>query len=404
MIDIIFSIILLALIGIGIGIITGLTPGLHVNTIAIIGFTSFSVIGLEPLEFAVVMVAMAVTHTFLDFLPAIFLGAPEEETALCVLPTHKLFLEGKALEAVNLTAIGSLLGLVFGLLLLIPALYIVPFAYNGLRDSMAYILIIAAVILILRERIFIKIISALLVFLMAGYLGILIFDQKLLSAMQILFPVFVGLFGLSNIIASLNEGTVAVPQNLFIKPKLKKKFIRAGFLGALGGAIVGLLPAVSPSQVGILMYELFGANFKSFLVTISAINTSDAIYSIAAIYTIGNARSGVAVMIDKVIGIDFNILIILVGVMAFTAFFATYLHLKIGKLMAKYIEKINYRKLCICSIGFILVLVYVFTGIFGVLLALLSMTIGLLPILMGVSRTQVMGVLIVPTALYFLGI
>lgn len=399
-----FDIILLALLGICIGTVTGLTPGLHVNTIAIIGLSMFPVLGLDPLQFGVVMVAMAVTHTFLDFLPAIFLGAPEEETALSVLPTHKLFLEGKALEAVNLTAIGSLFGLVFALLLLIPALFIIPVAYFGLRDNIAYVLIAIAAILILRERKFIKIISALLIFLMSGYLGILIFDQKLLSSTQILFPVFVGLFGLSNIAASINAGTLAVPQNQFIKPKIEKNFVGAGFLGALGGAIVGILPALSPSQIGILMYEIFGTSARNFLVSISAINTSDAIYSLIAIYTIHNARSGVAVMIDKVLEIDFNVLLLLIGVMAFTAFFATLMHLKIGKLFSKHVGKINYRKLCIIGFVLIIILVYIFTGIFGVLLALLSMTIGLLPILMGISRTQVMGVLIIPTVFYFLGI
>jgi len=399
-----FDIILLALLGIAIGIVTGLTPGLHVNTIAIIGLSVFPVIGLEPLQFGVVMVAMAVTHTFLDFLPAIFLGAPEESTALSVLPTHKLFLEGKALEAVYLTAIGSLLGLVFALLLLIPALFIIPFVYFGLHGFIAYILVIIVAVLILRERKFIKIISALLIFLMSGYLGILVFDQKLLSATQVLFPVFVGLFGLSNIVASINSGTLAVPQNQFIKVKLQKKFIGAGALGAFSGAVVGILPSLSPSQVGILMYEIFGGSARNFLVSISAINTSDAIYSLVAIYTIHNARSGVAVMIDKVLEIDFNVLLVLVGVIAFTAFFATIAHIKIGKLFSKHVGRINYRNLCIYSIIFILILVYIFTGIFGVLLALLSTTIGILPILTGVSRTQVMGVLIIPTVIYFLGI
>jgi len=215
--------------------------------------------------------------------------------------------------------------------------------------------------------------------------------------------VFVGLFGLSNIIASINAGTLAVPQNPFIKVEINKKFIGAGFLGAICGAIVGVLPAISPSQIGILTYELLGSNARNFLVSISAINTSDAVYSLTAIFTIGNARSGVAVMIDKVLKIDFNILLVLVGVMAFTAFFATFLHIKAGRLFSKYVGKINYKKLCTASVIFILALVYVFTGVFGVLLTLLSTTIGLLPILTGVSRTQVMGVLIIPTVLYFLG-
>jgi len=56
----------------------------------------------------VFIIAMAITHTFLDVLPAIFLGAPDSDTALGVLPGHKLLLEGKGLIAVKLTVAGGL--------------------------------------------------------------------------------------------------------------------------------------------------------------------------------------------------------------------------------------------------------------------------------------------------------
>ena len=58
----------------------------------------------------------------------------------------------------------------------------------------------------------------------------------------------------------------------------------------------------------------------------------------------------------------------------------------------------------ILSLLLVLVLVYLVTGWFGVLLTLLSACVGLLPILSGVSRTHCMGVLLVPTILYFLGL
>ncbi|OYT41043.1 MAG: hypothetical protein B6U86_03165 [Candidatus Altiarchaeales archaeon ex4484_43] len=171
----------LAILGCLLGVITGLTPGLHVNTIAILGLSIFPSLSISPLEFAVVMVGMSVTHTFLDFIPAIFLGVPEEETALGILPTHQLLLQGRALDAVKLTALGSLFGLGFALLLLLPVLILIPMIYPELRGFIVYVLIIAVIFLIIREKTKRGILWAISVFLISGYLGILMFDLRILS-------------------------------------------------------------------------------------------------------------------------------------------------------------------------------------------------------------------------------
>lgn len=399
MLDILF----LALLGCMIGVITGLIPGLHVNTIAVIGLGVYLSLGLNPIEFVVILTAMAITHTFLNFIPTIFLGAPEEDTALSILPAHRLFIQGRSLEAIKLTAIGSLFGLGSALLLLIPAFYLIPLIYFSSRGFIAYILTIAVLFLILREkgsrRKF-----AIIIFFISGWLGILTLShQKLLSPTEVLFPVFAGLFGLSNIIASLRSKAVSIPQDEFIRVKIESRFLGSGFLGGIGGAVIGVLPALSPSQIGVLICEIIRFDVRNFLIVISAINTSDAIYSLLALFTIHNPRSGVAVIVGKVLEINFDIILLLIGVMAFAAFFATILHIKIGRLMARYVGRINYRNLCIVSLLLILSLVFIFTGFFGLCLALLAITIGLLPILSGVSRTHVMGVLLVPTILYFFG-
>ena len=64
----------------------------------------------------------------------------------------------------------------------------------------------------------------------------------------------------------------------------------------------------------------------------------------------------------------------------------------------------NYRLFSATVLVLILALVYFFTGFFGLLIALVSTATGLLPIYAGVSRTHLMGVLLVPTIMYYLGI
>ncbi|MBN2518425.1 MAG: tripartite tricarboxylate transporter permease, partial [Candidatus Altiarchaeota archaeon] len=93
--------LLFLLLGILLGICTGLLPGLHVNTISIILLSLFPFMGVGALQFAILLASMATVHTFLDFIPSIFLGAPEESTAMSILPTHRLLLQGRGVEAVK---------------------------------------------------------------------------------------------------------------------------------------------------------------------------------------------------------------------------------------------------------------------------------------------------------------
>jgi len=395
--------LLLVLIGCILGVVTGLTPGLHVNTVTLIGLSLYPLLGLSALQFSIAMVAMAIVHTFLDFIPSIFIGVPEESTALSVLPSHKLLIEGKAIEAVKLTAYGCLFGLIFSLIFLIPALYLIPLIYYGIRSFVIYIIILAIIFLILRERKIERIFWAVASFILSGILGLLALDLKIISSTQVLFPLFAGLFGLSNILFSIKSKSIPVPQEEFVKVDINKKLVFSGILGSLGGILVGVLPAMSPSQMGIIIYDIVGSDLRNFLISVSAINTSDAIYSLVALYTIHNPRSGVAAMIGKIIDIDFNVLMLFIGVIAFTAAFATYMQLKIGRIAMKLMGRFNYRNVCLASFFMVFLLIYIFTGIFGVFLAILSMAIGLIPILSGISRTHLMGVLILPTILYFLG-
>ena len=84
------ELIVALIIGIIAGTVTGLIPGIHINLVAIItlGFLNYILKIFSPIEIAVFIVAMSITHTFLDFIPSIFLGAPNEENFLSILPLY----------------------------------------------------------------------------------------------------------------------------------------------------------------------------------------------------------------------------------------------------------------------------------------------------------------------------
>ena len=79
---------------------------------------------------------MAITHTFTDFLPSIFLGAPDEDTALSTLPGHRFLLKGKGYGAVRLTLIGSFFGLLVALALSPIFIVALPYFYPWLVKSL----------------------------------------------------------------------------------------------------------------------------------------------------------------------------------------------------------------------------------------------------------------------------
>ncbi|MFH0861765.1 MAG: tripartite tricarboxylate transporter permease [Candidatus Altiarchaeota archaeon] len=392
-----------ALAGCAVGVVTGLTPGLHVNTVCLIGLGLYSRFGLDVVGFGVFMVGVSVTHTFLDFIPGIFLGVPDEGTALSILPAHRLVLAGRGLDAVKLTCYGCLIGLVFGLTLLVPMIIIVPMFYRQLREFVVYVIGAASLILILRERGGGKMWAA-VIFLLSGCVGVLTLGIEGMSATYVLFPVFSGLFGVSGLVYSLMVSEANIPQERYSTTKVDAEIVGGGLLGAVGGAVVGLLPAMSPSQVGILMSGVFGASQRGFLVSVAAIQASDSLYSLAALYIIGNGRSGMSVMLGRMLELDADTLTLFVGVFCLVAFFAAHLHMEIGRRASVFYGMVDHRLMSAGVIMFVLALVYAFTGLFGILVALVCTAVGLLPILSGVSRTHLMGVLLVPTISYYLGL
>lgn len=157
------------LIGVVFGIATGLIPGLHVNNIALAAIAlQGSLISLALLLFgwadptaeeillivSMLIIGNVVTHTFLDFIPSVFLGAPEGDTALSVLPGHRMLLKGLGYEAVKLSALGSLMSVFLALCMIFPLRFVMGsplHAYEKLQPVIFYILLIVVTMLVLTE-------------------------------------------------------------------------------------------------------------------------------------------------------------------------------------------------------------------------------------------------------------
>src|SRR3989338_4579665 len=148
-----FELLVAILAGCFIGIITGLTPGVHVNLVAVllVSLSGFFLGFTSPIVLGTFIVALAVTHTFLDAIPSIFLGAPDADMALNVLPGHRMLLQGMGYEAVKLTVIGSLMALIFTIIFMPFVLPFLPMVYSFLQPYIGYILILVVIYMLLKE-------------------------------------------------------------------------------------------------------------------------------------------------------------------------------------------------------------------------------------------------------------
>ena len=399
------ELLIAALLGILAGIVTGLIPGIHINLVSLLVVSS-SVYLLNIFSFTalgVFIISMAITHTFLDVLPAIFLGAPDADTALGVLPGHRLLLQGMGYEAVKLTVIGSLSSLILALFLFPLFIIIVPNIYEGIQPLIGYLLLIIATYMILIEKGLNGKFWAFTVFLMAGILGIM--DLTMPNLSQPLFPMLSGLFGVSMLIVSLSNKVEIPKQRITDTIKIPRfENARALIAGTLSGSFVSFFPCLGPAQAAILGSQIMGKlSTYSFLILIGSINTVNMAVSLVSLYTINKARNGAVLAIRELLtSIDLNTLIIFLAAILFAGGIAAFLALYLAKFFIKLVEKVNYSYLAISVIILITILVFYFSSWLGLLILAVATTIGIVTNIVNVKRSHSMGCLMLPVILFFI--
>ncbi|WP_340818438.1 tripartite tricarboxylate transporter permease [Methanolobus sp. WCC4] len=424
------------------GVISGLVPGIHTNNFALIllAFSPFlSDRGLPVVCIAAMILANSISHTFHDIIPSIFLGAPGEDTALAVLPGHTLLLEGQGSQAIRLSALGSAGSVVMSLLTVIPLSFLFVKGYQVIQDNMAYILILVALVMIMTEKgeylqgegrikVWRKRTFALLLFGMSGLLGIFAFRMESLSHPltgwsegSILLPLLSGLFGASQLIISLFSDP-AIPTQYDSRPDLERSRILRGIAtGSIFGSIVAWLPGVSSSIATVFARifvrekpdsknvmqddEVFLASSKEFIVSISGVNTSNAIFGLMALAFIGRTRSGAMVAIDELMGgitLELSMVVLFLCAILLTSLLSYFSTIYLGDNVHRMLEKIDYPKICYGIILFLAAMVLLSTGLFGLLIFIIAIPIGMLAPFLGVKKSHCMGVILLPVILYFI--
>ncbi len=370
----------------------------------------------SPEYLAVFLISLSISHSLIDFIPTMFLGVPDEGTVLSVLPGHYLMLQGRGKEAIRLVILGGFGSLMVTVILLPIFIMLLPGFYSIIKPYIALILTITAIYMILRLNTGIyEIFWSSVIFIFSGIIGWASLNSAV-SPNVLLLTIFSGFFGVSTLVYSLSQNSYLPYQHEDYNLKVDGKIIRGIFAGGIAGTILGFLPGMGPAQGSILAQEMSGSGDmgearESFLVAMSGVNVSDALFSLITIYIIGNPRSGVAVYIDKIIqNFDIHLLVIFVFVSITAVSLSVFFCIVLGDFMIKNIHKLNYVKLSKAVIILMSILVVIFTLKEGsnlfyvIILYLTSISLGLIPHYVGVNKSNLMGVLIVPAIVIYMGL
>ena len=254
------QILLAVFLGILAGTLTGLIPGIHINLIGIfiLSLTATFLGTINPIYIVAFITAMAITHTFLDFIPSVFLGCPDTDTELSVLPGHELLKKGMGYQAVLLTTYGSLAAIFILILITFPSIIILEKIYNTIKNLIPFFLILISIILILTER---KKLTAFLVFILTGILGYFVLNMNF---NQPLLPLLTGLFGSSMLILSI-KNKIEIPEQEISKPKIK---LTRPLIGSLiASPLCSFLPGMGSGQAAIIGNTITKNNKKKQSVT-----------------------------------------------------------------------------------------------------------------------------------------
>ena len=393
------------LLGVLLGTISGLIPGVHANTLAgiLLSLQVALLALLGPLALAGALFAALITHTFVESIPGTFLGIPDADTSLAVLPAHALTLEGNGEEAVRIAALGSACAIILAVPLSVCCYFLLP-ALQPYFDWGIGIMILAAV------GYMIVMIDApgwaLSIFAISGILGIFTLRyaylgwHTLAGGSGMLMPLLTGLFGISVLITA-SRGTMPVQHFRGIRMK-NPTIVKSSVLGTVAGIAVGWLPGLSTATANGVLASVIGyeKDRRAYILATSAANTANAFIGLAALFALSRMRNGVMVALSELPLPSMSELTI-IGVLAACAAYLVTIGISRS---AHWFNGIDSQRVNRAVILFVIGLCLILTGPFGGFILVLAIALGLVPYLVNVPRMYCMGAIMVPVMLYSFGI
>jgi len=393
------EIVIVILLGTFIGIFTGLTPGLHINLVAAIAlsFAPALLNYFSPFAIAIILISMSITHVFLDIIPSIFLGAPDSETALMVLPGHRLLLQGEGYEAVFISVYGAFLGIILLVLLFPLFIFIFPFFFQFF-SKFIFLLLIVVLILVLREE---RKLWAFSIVVLASILGYIALK---LPIKEPLLPLLGGLFGASTLFMSIFSKVRVPQQQKMGEINLEKENVLLLGSGIFSAGFMNLFPGLGPAQAAIMSSSFFKKlTARNYLFLIGCINAVSMLMALITLYTIGKARNGSIAVAGIFLGeIGFNELVFILIIALVVSCLAVILVIRLIPIFILLVSYVNYQILCFGILFIIIFFVILFSGLVGVIILITGTSIGIIAHTAKVGKHHAMSCLIIPIVLNML--
>ncbi len=399
------EILLGTLIGVLLGTISGIIPGIHANTLAglLLSLQAALLSVLGPVALACALFSALITHTFVDAIPSTFLGIPDADTSLAVLPAHALCLEGNGEEAVRVAALGSACSLVIAVPISLLCFFLLP-ALQPYFDWWIGILLVAVVGYM--------IVSGdapgwgLAVFCVSGILGLFSLRyaylgwHTLAGGSAILMPLLTGLFGIS-VLLTASRGTVPAQQFRGLRID-DRTLVKSSLIGTAAGVAVGWLPGLSTASANGVLASVIGyaKDRRAYILATNAANTANAYIGLAALFALSRMRNGVMAALSELPLPSLGDLMAAGLLAACAAYLIT-----IGfSRSAHRIGAIDSASLNHAVIIVVIGLSLILTGPFGLLVLVLATAAGLVPHFINLPRVYCMGAVMVPVMLWSFGI
>jgi putative membrane protein len=390
------------LVGVLLGTVSGLIPGIHANTMAgiLLGAGAALAPLFGPSMVAIAMISALITHTFLDAVPSTFLGVPDPDTAIAVLPAHALCMQGKGEEAVRISALGSALGAAAGAPLALIFVAVIPLVQGCIDWGIGILLVGVMGYLILREE------SPAWcggIFIVSGLLGLFSFTFSYLGgpggSSAVLMPLLSGLFGVPLLLIAAPG---PIPPQSYSGLDLDEHELRKSAVGGtIAGTMVGWLPGLSNATANAVLASAvnYRDDGRNYLLATGAANTANAFLGIAAFYAVSRTRNGVMVAIASLEAPPVTVLLAGAALAALIAFLLCIWFS--GK--AGIISGLERRRLNTGVIVFLVLLSFLLAGPFGITILLLATLVGMVPDLVNVPRVHCMGAVALPVILFSFG-
>jgi len=398
------EILLGTMIGIILGTISGIIPGVHANTLAgiLIGVQAVFLALLGPVALACTLFSALITHTFVDAIPSTFLGIPDADTSLAVLPAHALCLEGNGEEAVRIAALGSACAMIIAVPLSLACFLLLP-ALQPYFDWWIGILLVGAVgwMLVTSDAPA----WGLAIFIASGMLGLFALRYAFLGwhwfgGEAILMPLLTGLFGIS-VLLTASQGKV--PEQQFRGIRIENRaIVHSSVIGTIAGIAVGWLPGLSTASAnGVLASVIgYGRDRRAYLLAANAANTANAFIGLAALFALGRMRNGV---IAAIAGLSLPSMGELMAAGTLAACAAYLITVRLSH-YSHWMGRVDNLFLNRVVIVFVMLLCILLTGPFGLLILALATAVGLVPRFINLPAVYCMGSIMIPVIFWSFGI